>query len=392
MSSFLDELRFNNIFPQGQGLNPGTPFGMPDMHAGGINLDLAKQIAQAGQTSDVYRQNNPLIEHQGIAPPIPMPHNGGINPAMMPGTSTTKPMDVVWGADNFKDGLINPLDKAKLNQNQQKIDNTASLGQDKLANSKDIASGKMDISQQRADTADFKVKHPNAQILHPKGGNFMLVDPVTHEIHDSGVSTGTMTQDDFLNQTSSNKIDETNAKGDNATELEKLKGNNRLGEIGARGDEERKTNDAKPNRLMLPTQTKIDLQNKAQQLINSDPELGKFIKFNGDGTFAVTPPSSGGLFGGSGPTNDQYHKINDMIYNSGNKPNGMPNKSDIPAVPEGRIPVYDKTGKVMGHIPNTPAQIKAAKDQGLSIDGPKENDTKPNKGGEDSDSFEEDDE
>jgi hypothetical protein len=222
----------------------------------------------------------------------------------------------------------------KNNETKQSIA-SASLGEKaRESNVKDVnADQDRNIKQQRANTYDFKTKHPNAQILHPAGGNYMLLDPITHEMHDSGVSTGTMTQEDFQNNLQNNRLQINDQKADSAEKLQGMKGKSALDEIAARSAgalDVANVRSGGNNRPPTATQERAGYWNKAQQVLNTNPELSKFIQLGNNGEFNIEQPGTSFFGNPTGPTPDQYKQLNEMIYGktqSQASPNGNGNSN-----------------------------------------------------------------
>lgn len=240
---------------------------------------------------------------------------------------------------------------------------------------------KLEISENRAKVYEFKAHNPGAKFDF-SGPTIKVADPISGEITDTGIDTGHMSKLDQMN----------------------LSHENTMGEIGARGAETRKTEGVKqegrvdlegikqPNRENLrriptgsntggkpesPSQTRVRQFNAARELYNTDASLRPFIKIGSPGgsDFTVTPPSSG-FFGKSGPSPEQYKKIQDSIYGnstpapmSSHTQGGRTGPTNTPAVPQNgpnlgkeppktggategaRVQVADMTGKVIGTIP-----------------------------------------
>lgn len=243
---------------------------------------------------------------------------------------------------------------------------------------------KLEISENRAKVYEFKAHHPGAKFDF-SGPTVKVMDPSNGTVEDTGIDTGHMSKLDQMN----------------------LAHENTMGEIGARGTEARKTEGEKeinretlegvkqPNRVELkgttsgnspsnkpetPTQTRVRQFNAARELFNTDEKLRPFIKIGSPGAndFTVTPPSDG-YFGHSGPTKEQYKKMQDSIYgntapapmSSHTPQGGRTGPTNTPAVPQNgpnlgkeplktptktgssgaRVKVADMTGKVIGTIP-----------------------------------------
>lgn len=210
------------------------------------------------------------------------------------------------------------------------------------------------IREHRAAVYEFKAHNPGMKFSYPKGGNVMAADPITGQLHDTGVPTGSMTELDKMNLGQDNALERIGATGAEARKTENVKETNReslqnikgwtLGEIQDPDDPTKKisvrmnadTGEIKRATLEgqqvrgaaklgtpkgssgkdeTPTQTRVRQFNAARQMFNTRADLKKFIKLGNPGSndFTVTPPSDG-FFGHSGPTPEQYKEIHDTIY------------------------------------------------------------------------------
>lgn len=176
------------------------------------------------------------------------------------------------------------------------------------------------IRQQRADVYDFKARNPHMKLMATKGGNITAFNPLTGETLDTGIPSGSLSELDKATLTQENALERIGATGAETRETENLRQTGRERNIALQGEESRKTkgtpsaSTSVSTKTELPTQTKVRQFNKASELANSDPELGKFIKIGKSNDFEVTKPGSGGFFGSKGPTKEQYDSIVEKIY------------------------------------------------------------------------------
>lgn len=128
----------------------------------------------------------------------------------------------------------------------------------------------------------------------------------------------------------------------------------------------------------LPTQQKVALQNKTQQLINQHPEWSDYISFNDQGFPIIEPPSTG-WFGG-GPDKATYDAIYNALYGAGQPapintpqntapPTKAPGSSKMPppkvkAAPgsTSTVPMITPDGKGVRMVPEN--QVQTALSQG----------------------------
>jgi hypothetical protein len=169
------------------------------------------------------------------------------------------------------------------------------------------------IRQQRADVYQFKATHPNWKIILPKGGNVMAINPLTGESQDTGIPTGTMTDLDKIWLQQENALERIGATGEQARQTETTRQEGRVELAGVRGDEARKTRQTVPGGVSgmgtSPQGIKVDQYNKARQVVNSSPILGKYITLSSGNEFTVKKPGERG-----GPTPEQYSAITKAIY------------------------------------------------------------------------------
>lgn len=194
------------------------------------------------------------------------------------------------------------------------------LGRDKLDQNKNLGQQKVDISKQRADIYKFKSEHPNIQIIRTKGGNIQIYDPADKTTHDTGIDSGTLSDEDEINLKSGKKLEEQDNQN-----------THRLAEISARikgqQDLSKQNNDAK------------------QELQDNKP----------------------GFYQG------EFFRNPNKTTSDNNPDRKLPPAKDVnlPAetkVPDGRTIVYDKDGKAY-HLPKE--QVEDAIKQGYFKDKPK---------------------
>jgi hypothetical protein len=187
-----------------------------------------------------------------------------------------------------------------------------------------------DILQQRADIYSLRANNPDLKIIIPKGGNVQAFNPRTGETHDTGISSGSMSEIDKITMQGDQRMEQIGASGAQARQTETLRQTGRLEAIGARGTQARETR-ATPaggtgDKGLLPTQQKVERYNRARQLANTRPDLADFITPGvGINDFEIAPSNPNAWFAsGRGPTPEQLKEINDFIYgpSGGNRSQG----------------------------------------------------------------------
>lgn len=350
MDDFLQNLRIHNIFGNSQ------PLGMPDLSKGNINPDMISSMLN--RVGDFYANNHPQ-SYQTFGSPNQMPQGNGLNRIAqaasggnyIPGSTTTKPMDVVWGSDSYKSGNISPLQRETLDLKRQDLDQKRELGQQRLDITDKNNQNKTGIARTRAEIYEFKAKHPDVKIQAPKGGNLTYYDPTQGKMVDTGIPSGTMTEEDKQHLIGQQKQEEIGSRGAESANVATIRNTGELANIAARGAQARQTKEDVPNKAELPTQTRVRITNNANKLLNTNPELAQFIKIDPNGMVNVTGPSEGWT-GHSGPTAEQYKKINDAIYGAApsstvtTPSSTTPKKGDKKKFPNGVEGEYDGTGWV----------------------------------------------
>lgn len=240
--------------------------------------------------------------------------------------------DEITGKNKFKEDVSNwktqitPIQQAADNEratnsnsrtmaHQQIADELRQQAQEATNRKNDLDAK---IKQQRADAYEFKARNPNMKIIATKGGNIQAIDPRTGQAHDTGIPTGSLTDADRIALEQTNALARIDAQGQNAQDLEGTRQTNRETNIGLQGDQNRQTKgtpgapSASANKPETEASIRTGRINKAQQIINSRPDLAKWITVNGT-DIRIKPPSTGGMFS-SGPTKEQFDEINNAIY------------------------------------------------------------------------------
>jgi len=175
------------------------------------------------------------------------------------------------------------------------------------------------IAQQRADVYEYRAKNPNMKFDF-SGPTVKVADPTTGKIADTGIPTGNLSDADKLALGQEQALKRISATGAERRTTQEEGHEQELTEIEARGEEARSTrrtpSGAGTGKDELPTQTRVRQFNAARELLNTDPELKQFIKLGSPGSndFTITPPGESRMWGHTGPTTEQYEKINAAIY------------------------------------------------------------------------------
>lgn len=170
------------------------------------------------------------------------------------------------------------------------------------------------IREHRARIYEFRARNPGWKIVPTKGGNVMVINPITGESRDTGIPTGSMTELDKIELQGEQRLDQIAATGDEARTTETTRQEGRMELAGERGKQARETRATVPggvsgSRPTSPQGIKVDQYNKARQVLNSSPTLGKFVTLGSGNEFKIKKPGERG-----GPTTEQYNAIINAIY------------------------------------------------------------------------------
>lgn len=313
----------NNIFPaEGVG-GGGGAFAGPDLSAGKADISGFMSQVIPMLLGEKQKDRNLQLQLAGMHSPSGNVHNIGQqmtneNPKQGvqfgPGTTPDPSMGTAYKAppsDSFGTDIINPPLKEKA-----------------LAQAADIAKGKLgiqqqntNIGQQKANLMKFKAEHPNMKFMVTKGGNVQAFNQLTGEGFDTGIDSGTLSDQDKMDITGEQRMEQIGARGDIQKELLDTRGNQNIAAIGARMNGQKEVNAAKPIKGELPTQTRARTANAARELVNTRPDLAKYISLDNQGNPTVAQGSSG-YFGTSGPSISEMAEINKALYGSPNAPTG----------------------------------------------------------------------
>lgn len=200
-----------------------------------------------------------------------------------------QPMNTV-----FKDA-INPYQQATLDLRKQELQQRGDIAGSRLG----LDTQKVDIQKQRADAYDFKTKNPNLKIIEQRGGNTVAINPTTGEVVKDFGPSGFLSDSEKLELQQEGAMKRIGATGQQQRETALLRGDIERGNIGLRGEEDRKTKEVIPGKSTKPVDTAIELKNrvanKAQQGVIENPAWSKYITIEPDGRVSVNVPT--GMFG-----------------------------------------------------------------------------------------------
>ena len=333
----VGRMRMNSIYGGSNMPQQQAEFGPPDFNGGmDIGAILPGILQALQQENDKGRdfkremfsreQNQPQL--QNIAQQVRQPiEQSKPEPKILPPTYNGMEAGDYFNLQEkkrqFDESSSLKSQQLGLKKEDTTTDNT--LNRDKLNEKTNTDKSNIDIRQQRANVYDFKAKHPGMKIVIPRGGNITAVDPITGKTMDLGIDSGTLSDADKLDITGQQKLDEIDTRGFNQGENTKLQGTNRLAEIAAQGK----------NR---------------QEIVNTKPGFyqGEYFRNPKDTSSDYNPERTA-------PAGK------DVVLPA-------ESKTSTPVIPDGRVVVYDKSGKAF-HLPAN--QVDEAIKQGYSKDKPK---------------------
>lgn len=176
----------------------------------------------------------------------------------------------------------------------------------------------LDISKQRADAYEFDKMNPDWKPFAKPGGNLVYINPKDPtEIHDTGIESGKLSDEEKISLQSGKRLNEIAASGIERRKTVEKAGDVQKELIPIKGEEARKTKAAPSGATATPTQEKVKQYTNARRALLEHPEWSKFITLDtqGPNTFKVENPSTGHWFS-SGPDEATHKKITEAIVGS----------------------------------------------------------------------------
>jgi hypothetical protein len=365
--NLLRLIRLNNMFAPTEliGNKPPLPMDQPPVAPPYEPAQRLQELYKPETTySDLYKQN---IEN------IPQRNNPGIGRKLLAGMAGLS-SEGQQAADDF---LYRPYNQAVEAWKMKQDAITPGLTAERYsnANERTLANQAVgrELEQQRInetirkntaaeahqrDLLEFqkwRAANPNGIAIKAEDGFVHLVNPQTGEETKTAIKHGELSDLEARNLKLEDSKVLTMLRGNialrnqSAAEAERQK--NRLALEGVQQGnriEVKKTPSASSvsetsEKDMLPTQVKIMQYNKARELVNTNPELGKWIKLGDPGTndFIVQEPGEDRpyWFDKAGPTPEQHKQISDAIYGTAS------------SIPSGTVLVISPDGK-KGYIPS----------------------------------------
>ncbi len=287
----------------------------PDFNAG-LDDPLIQQVVNRRNANPPLTPALPRIQQLATNPNIGHPGGSQGNPQDRDVVLGPHALDQAHiGIDPDKGDLLDPKTKAQLALKQDQFNQSLGFKQDQLGSLDEYRHGQLSNTEEsnriranRADIYRYKALNPDLKFMISRGGTIHGFNPRTGESFDTGVDSGTLSDQDKLELLGTQHMEEIGARGDISRDLLNTRGQQSLEQIAARTAGTKEINAAKPEKTEPANQTKVRQNITAHELVNKHPELARYITFNGDGTFSVSKNA------------DEITKkqINDVVY--GTKP------------------------------------------------------------------------
>lgn len=228
MSSFVDKLRLNSLYP-----TPGPQQQQPDMINRFLSdivpaMERRDRLSQLGDEA-LYQQrrSESMIQVPGGATP---PTEYQYQPTVMDQARSVNTAKSVFGED-----ATNPQatqQKAQLELKEKEL----ALKGHKIDTDAEIARQGMVNKQRMTEIADFKAKNPGVRIVAVSGGKVQAINTATGEVVKDFGDSGTMSESDKLALENTHKLGQITAQGDQTVRAEGVRreGQESLEEIKAR--------------------------------------------------------------------------------------------------------------------------------------------------------------
>lgn len=289
----------NSIFPPGGG-NPSQLIGMPNFYSGRPQQQMQQiPIQQEPGLQRVSRQVSQPQQQNEIQ---------------------QQPLNYAYKApesDKFATNIIMGTTEADKQKRALELANTK--GAPTMRNAS--------TNQQKADLATFKAKNPNMKFIVSKGGNVQAFNPLTGEGFDTGVDSGTLSEQDKIELTGEQTRDTEKTRQTGRMDLQNTKGNQALEQIGARISGNKDVAELKFNqtrdKALAPSQVNSEQKNAARELVSTRPDLAQYVKIESNGNFTVDPNT---------PLNE-LSMIQNAIYPKSNKDINLPSNQKTEVKP-----------------------------------------------------------
>ncbi len=310
----FDRFRLGRIF--GNRGNGGLPFGdVSNLFKGGSSFtDMLKNVKFPGQDMMMRDVEQRMLERRLMmnAPrgPVPRIPSAGLR-SIGAGVGGQAPMRQVVIPPM---GPIDPagFDTRSMLREQARAGDVE--GEEERAAREKISVRETDIDQQRINLDQFEAEHPKMEVLSPKGGTIIAVDPMTGEVYDTGIPSD---NEEALIKLRGRERRET--VGETARERRRIGAQTISGRAAtnrqrhAQRMEEIRARGGKLADSQTPREERMSIRNKAQRFVADNPEFADKITFDGE-FVTITPPKGGWFKDPTEEENKEYEKIVAAIY------------------------------------------------------------------------------
>lgn len=325
-TSFIEKLRLQNIFPTDGSPRMGTPYGMPDLSKGMINVNnIQNQTNRQNQMNDAAEQERQARRMEAAA--MALAQSGYRKPALPQIANSVANGPVGMNTVYDRRGEITPYQSGQLALQREKLNQTGDLGEGKLNLAERVAGLK---------SSDEEKNQFALEQIQRRG------DITGEQIDQRGnIVSGQIEQRGNIG---SRQIGE---RGLVQRDIQGMRGEQGLANIAARTAGTIESDAAKGIKGELPTQTKVRQINNAKELVNSRPDLAQYIEVDS---------STGTVTNSAPPGSIEFQQINSNIYDSPAQDITLPtNKQPTPKkggtiltnkTPKSTTPVSSKYVKV----------------------------------------------
>lgn len=198
----------------------------------------------------------------------------------------------------------------------QTISQQLRADRDAAIEARDLA--KQQLAEQKQQLAQLKYTNPDLE-FDLRGPTVMVMNPRTGQVENTGVPTGSLSELERIMYQHQNAVELEGVRQEGRTDLEAQRQQGRE-DLESQRQAGRETIQGMPSRSsvdserdLLPTQQRVALTAKVQEIAARNPRLAQFIEFDSNGNFkGIKPPRTG--FFGTGPSADEHQELLNLIY------------------------------------------------------------------------------
>jgi len=267
MSTFTEKLRLQGVFrPQG-GLQPGTPFGMPDLSQGRFNT--------AGLRDDILNENENERQHELELARMKM--SPAHLPAIAQAAKEKPPMNVVFnpGITDFQRGTL------------------AGRTADRASRER-IAGGRLDLGREQIGSREDMLDTRGSQVMDQIGARADRTDSQIDrrgEIGSRQIGERAINTDEQIDRRGKITSQQIQDRGRIQEGIQNTRGTQGLDAIAARGRNAQQLQDTK-DQTFTPGETKTAQDLAVRQLMSTNPELGSLITIGTGGKIDISPDAT----------------------------------------------------------------------------------------------------